>query len=94
MNASTDFKPLPTPEPIPANSAKGQQMFALVHLYQSCASLSDTQTAVGAFAFFMSSQSIQGGMDDESMERALTEFSHMVRINRASLQQSKFGKAS
>ena len=94
MNAKTDFHPTAEPRSINSQSEQGQRMMALTNAYVSLAKLSDLQTAVGAFAFFLGAQSLDHGHTDEIFEQALAEFVHMARLNRAGLQSKIVGSQS
>ena len=94
MNAKIDFRPIDEPVPISSGSPLGQRMLGLTTIFGAAAGLTSLQEVVGSFAFFMGHNSILGGMDDETFDRALEEFAHMARVNRAGLQKQTAGRQS
>ena len=69
-------------------------MLSLTVAFGALAQLSTVQHVVGSFAFFVARQSVDAGMDDETLEQALREFVHMARMNRALLQSQLAGAKS
>ena len=94
MNAKTDFQPNDGLRTIKSASDQGQRMMALTNAYVALAKLSDLQSVVDSFAFFLGAQSLDHGHTDEIFEQALGEFVHMARLNRAGLQGKIAGSKS